>query len=367
MSDPEVIGIVDGGVATAILNRPQALNSLNANMVKLLDGFLTSWDSDPQINCIIIRGAGPRAFCAGGDVKACVMAAKSGRQAAAIDFFRTEYTLIHDLSQLARPYISLVDGVVMGGGAGLSINGRFRVATEKSLFAMPECGIGLFTDVAGALFLSAIPGEIGTYLALTGGRLTGGELKRAGLATHLVPSESLPQVEVALRAGGAAHRDPAAVAATLASFEGDAGSSPKQEWDHREAIDACFAADTVEEIYAALQRRGDQWSQDTLAALKKGSPLSQKITLRALRQAQGQSLRDVLITDFRIVCRMVEGPSDFAEGVRATLIDKGSSPAWSPVTLQEVTEEMVDHFFAPLARGQELDLHRGSGTRGSKL
>lgn len=364
--DSQVLTKVHGSVVSIILNRPKALNSLNVNMVTLMNDCLSRWRSHADVNCFILKGTGPKAFCAGGDVKSAVLDAASGRADLAINFFRIEYALINTIARLRKPFVSLLDGVVMGGGAGISINGRFRVATEQALFAMPECNIGLFTDVAGAKFLTDIPGHLGTYLALTGARLRGRELKQAGLATHYVPSASLPQLEAALTAGGAALHSEATVNATIIAFEESPEAADDVSSD-KAAIDSCFGCDTVEGIYAAVQALQTPWAEATLLALQKGSPLSQKVTLEALRRAPGQPLHEVLSTDFRIVCRMVASDSDFAEGVRAMLVDRDGKPAWCPTSLQQVTPERVAEFFAPLPEGEELSFPDEANNSVSKL
>lgn len=353
--EPEVLSTRHGPLVIATLNRPRALNALNTNMVETLLEQYRRWDAAEDVCCIVLKGSGPKAFCAGGDVKGAALEVKQGDFGKPLRFFRSEYALNYQLSVLTKPVVSLLDGIVMGGGAGVSLHGVFRVATDKTLFAMPECAIGLFPDVGASRFLSRLPGELGTYLALTGARLQGADMKRCGLATHYIPSDVLPRAEAALHALGPRARAVGAVDETLRAFE-EAVAATDGITRQLPQIDECFAGSSVEEIRHALESAASDWSRSTLAAMEKGSPLSQKVSLRALRQGKGLPLASCLQMENRIVSRMVRGPSDFYEGVRAMLIDRGGAPRWSPPSLAQVTPSMVDAFFAPLPPEEELQL-----------
>ncbi|BDA46941.1 3-hydroxyisobutyryl-CoA hydrolase, mitochondrial [Coccomyxa sp. Obi] len=356
-----------GPIGVAILNRPKSLNALNEPMCKTLHQLYNDWDASPDVHAILVKGAGGKAFCAGGDVKGMVQYILAGQRNKAISFFREEYSLNHKLGTLQTPHIALIDGIVMGGGAGISIHGPFRVATERTVFAMPECGIGLFPDVGASYFLPRLPGQLGTYLGLTGRRLKGIEVKEAQLATHFVPSDRLPALEETLHSLGAQAQSPENICHTLQSFE-DAGEAPGPSGllDQMPAIDECFSFNSVQDIYAALTRRNDAWSRETLDTLNKSSKLSQAVVLRELREGAAKSLAECLRMEFRLVHQCVMGKSDFVEGVRALLIDKTGKPHWDPTSIEQVTPDMVDAFFKPLPQAEELHLEEPPGVS-SKL
>ncbi|EIE21929.1 ClpP/crotonase [Coccomyxa subellipsoidea C-169] len=348
-----------GSVGVAILNRPKALNALNEPMCKTLHRLYDDWDASPDVHAILVKGAGGKAFCAGGDVKGMVQYILAGQHDKAISFFREEYRLNHRLGTLQTPHIALIDGIVMGGGAGISVHGAYRVATERTVFAMPECGIGLFPDVGASYFLPRLPGQLGTYLGLTGRRLKGIEVKEAQLATHYVASERLPALEEMLHAMDPQSQSPEQIRRSLQTFE-DEGEPPEPSGllDQMPAINECFDFDSLQEIYAALERRDDAWSRETLDTLHKSSKLSQVVVLLELREGAGKSLAECLRMEFRMVHQCVTGKSDFIEGVRALLIDKTGKPQWDPSSIEQVTKEMVDRFFEPLPPGEELHLEQ---------
>ncbi|KAK9849787.1 hypothetical protein WJX84_000370 [Apatococcus fuscideae] len=368
MTDSEVVFESSKRLGYATLNRPKALNSLNLNMVSLMRDQYLTWAGNVDIKCIVLKATGGKAFCAGGDVKAVVQDMLESKFDYGIRFFQEEYALDHLVATMPQPQVALLDGITMGGGAGISINGTFRVATEKTLFAMPECGIGLYPDVGAAHFLNQLPGHMGMYLALTGTRLKGVQVKEAGLATHYLASHQLPSFLQELEGLGSKAGSSEAVRQLLSEHEGkESQPEPSGLLDLREGIDTCFAGSSCQAIYTALQERGDSWSQDTLKALHKGSPLSQRVSFRALRQGVGRSLPDILRTDFRLSHRMVSGPSDFAEGVRALLIDKGNTPAWRHSSVDQVRDQDVDLFFSPLSPEEELQLADSSAQAHAKL
>ncbi len=344
----------EGGVATVTLNRPQALNAFTLGMYRRFDPVLRGWSDDPGVHAALIRGAGERAFCAGGDVRAIAEAGRgiSGDRALTSIFFSEEYALIRRIHRLAKPYLAIIDGITMGGGAGVSVNGAYRIATERTMLAMPETGIGLFPDVGATRFLNLCPGQIGRYLALTGARLGPADALYCGFATHFVRREQVAALvealgQMAWRAG----EERAQVDAALATFDADPGTPPLAA--RRAAIDRCFAPDTIEAILDALAREAaaggadSEWAEETRAGLLLKSPTSLKITLRQLIVGEGYDLEAALTLEYRLTQHFMQG-HDFYEGVRAALIDKDQKPRWHPATLAGVTEAVVESYFAPL-------------------
>ena len=319
------------------LNRPQALNALNRSMAQAVHRALFDAAADGGPEIVVIEGAGDRAFCAGGDV---ALLGRQGREDRALweGFFHDEYRMNQAIARLGVPYVALIDGITMGGGVGLSIHGPYRVATERTMFAMPETGIGLIPDVGGTHALAKLPGEIGTWLALTGARLKAADCMHAGIATHYVPSERLDVLRDLLATGDET------VDEVLAALDAPAGEAPLASY--RDAIDFHFSHDTVEDILASLER-GDGWAQEQAAIIRRMSPTSLKLSLLGLRMAEDGEIEDALVTEYRMVCALRHG-HDFFEGIRAQLIDKDRNPKWNPASLEEVTEEEVArHLLAP--------------------
>ncbi len=341
--DPEVLFELRGGVATVTLNRPEALNALTLAMVRSLDARLADCAADAAVRIIVIQGAGERAFCAGGDVRALYDAGLSGGDLPAV-FYREEYVLNHFIHGLDKPFVALMDGIVMGGGVGVSVHGSHRVATERTLFAMPETGIGLFPDVGGSYFLPRLPGAIGMYLALTGARLGAADCLYAGIATHCVASPRLDELRDALTRHGAGDAR-AGVDRALGGLHRDPGAAPLAA--HRDAIDRCFAAASVAEIIAGLEAERTDWAVKQLEALGAKSPTSLKVTVRQIRAGAGIGFAEVLRMEYRLTQACMAG-HDFYEGVRAAVIDKDRRPKWRPARLDQVTEAAVDAYFAPL-------------------
>lgn len=331
------------GLLQIQLNRPRALNALTLAMIHAIEPALRAAEGDPAIACVVIEGAGDRAFCAGGDVRAVAESLKDPSARLAQDFFRAEYRLNWRIHRYGKPFIALIDGVSMGGGVGLSVHGSHRVITEKLTFAMPETGIGLFPDVGATWFLTRCPGEIGTYLALTGARLKAADALYCGYGTHFVPSGRLPGLREELFA--AAPSSSAAVDAMIARFVEPVGLQTLPGL--RDAIDRCFAGDSVEAILLALDREGGAWATETASVLRDKSPTSLKVTLRQLRGGKGLTIEDALIREYRMSQHCMAG-HDFAEGIRAVLIDKDQRPVWRPATLAEVDDAVVAGYFAPL-------------------
>ena len=339
-ADPEVIFEVRGSLGLITLNRPKALNALTRGMVIALRGRLSEWANDPAISAVAIRGAGERAFCAGGDIRALH---DSGRAATsyALDFWRDEYILNAAIKHYRKPYVALIHGVCMGGGIGVSVHGGFRIANESAMFAMPETGIGFFPDVGGSYFLPRCPGEIGMYLGLTGARLKGPDAVYAGLATHFVPAEEWPMLIDALAEGDT----PADVLAEMAQWP--LPNAPLSEL--RGKIDRIFAASSVGDILENLDADDCDWANDTAALIRSRSPTSLKIVYNEIRSGATLEIDDCLKMEYRIASRILSG-HDFYEGVRAVLIDKDNAPRWQPPSLGEVTDDSVAAYFAPLEK-----------------
>ncbi|MGH7098980.1 MAG: enoyl-CoA hydratase/isomerase family protein [Stellaceae bacterium] len=343
-----------GTLATIVINRPQALNALSLANYRCLAPRLAEWAEDPAVRAVAIRGAGGRAFCAGGDVQALYQAGRRDppdREFPAT-FFREEYQLIRQIHRYPKPFVAIIDGITMGGGAGISVNGAFRLATERTQFAMPETGIGLFPDVGATRFLNRAPGRIGRYLGLSGARIRAADALYCGFATHFVPQERVEDGLAAL-AGIAwdAGCESEQIAAALDRVAADPGPAPLA-W-LRPAIDRIFAADTVPVIVAALEREAAAggefaaWAAETRASLDEKSPTSLAITLHQLTLGRDFDLDAALALEYRMT-RHVMAAHDFYEGVRAVLIDRDKTPRWRPARLAEVDAETVAGYFAPI-------------------
>jgi len=331
------INIHREGIAGRItLNRPQALHALNEEMCLAMDAALKLWANDSEIELVLVdHAAGSRGFCAGGDIR---MLAESGSAdgSAAQAFFRAEYRLNTRIKSYPKPYVAFMDGVTMGGGVGISVHGSHRVATERTLFAMPETGIGLFPDVGGGWFLPRLGPPLGMWLALTGERLKGGDVCAAGVATHFAESSVVEALKAQVCDSGLE---------LLEAMDWDeAGSFEK----HRDVIDRCFSHGSVEEIFFALESEPGEWAKAQLATLKTKSPRTLKVAHRQLTEGlKMQSFEDNMRMEFRIGCRQVHS-HDFQEGVRAVIVDKDNAPKWDPPTLAGVTQKVLDEVFAPL-------------------
>uniref|UniRef100_A0A1L8DYV6 3-hydroxyisobutyryl-CoA hydrolase, mitochondrial n=1 Tax=Nyssomyia neivai TaxID=330878 RepID=A0A1L8DYV6_9DIPT len=340
---PETVILEEVGNAGVItLDRQKALNAINLEMIKKIYPALKKFEQSKDL--VIIKGAGEKAFCAGGDVHAI----SYGDFEAAKAFFWTEYTTNATIKAFRKPYVALIDGITMGGGVGVSVHGKYRVATERTLFAMPETAIGLFPDVGGGYFLPRLRGKLGMYLGLTGFRLKGRDVMKSGVATHYCESAKLPELEAALTKCST-DQD---VAATLEKF------CPKDNSEfilqkHLAQIDECFSGSTVEEILERLKKDNSEWAQKTLQTLAKMSPTSMKISKKQLDLGANMTLPEDLVMEYRLAVRHAEG-SDLKEGVRALLVDKDNKPKWNPATLEEVSDELVDSFFKPLPEDLKL-------------
>jgi enoyl-CoA hydratase len=339
-------------VATVTLDRPQALNALTLAMADQLDRQLREWAADPAVAVVAIRSAGGRAFCAGGDIRALYEAGRR-RDAYVADFYRTESRLNHRIKTYGKPYIALIDGIVMGGGVGLSIHGSHRVVTERCQFAMPETGIGFFPDVGASWFLPRCPGALGTYLGLTGARLGAADMLYCGLATHYVPSGELAALSEALEGARWADDHGATIDALLDRASRDPG--PPALAQHRVTIDRCFGANSVEEVVARLEADGTEWARETVSILRRKSPTSLKVTMRQLQVgARLGSFAAAMRMEYRLARHFMAAP-DFYEGVRAAVVDKDQTPRWQPASLAEVSDATVAEFFEPVD-GSDLEL-----------
>ncbi|MEU1486642.1 enoyl-CoA hydratase/isomerase family protein [Streptomyces sp. NPDC005752] len=349
MNDDEPVLLhTEGHILHIILNRPRALNALTHSMVRGIDEALTQAADDDAVTAVVIGGAGGRGLCAGGDIRSIYEDARAGRSAS-VDFWRDEYRLNARIARFPKPYVALMDGIVMGGGVGVSAHGDVRIVTERSRVAMPETGIGFVPDVGGTYLLAAAPGELGTHLALTGRPVDAADAILCGLADHFIPSHHLADLTTAL----ARSATPTDVADTVAHH---ATAAPEGELAAGRAwIDDCYAADTVEEIIDRLADSGVPAAKETAAALLAVSPTALKVTLAAVRRAKGLgSLEAALDQEFRVSCRAFTG-HDLLEGVRARIIDKDRSPRWSPAELADVGAAEVARHFEPLGE-QELGL-----------
>lgn len=342
-----------GNLGVITLNRPQALNALNLPMIRAIDAKLVEWAKDKNIEAVAITGAGDRAFCSGGDVKAVAIDAKAAQEGKSDgqltrDFFREEYILNHRIQTFPKPYISLINGIVMGGGKGVSAHGSHRVVTENTLFAMPETNIGFFPDVGGGYFLPRCPGQTGAYLALTSKRIKAIDTIYIGFATHFVALADLPALVEKL---AALKWDPRKTAHqhVTAAIEEFAGNAPgdSEVAPHRAMIDHCFGYDRVEDIVNELQRVASDWTRETLQAMYAMSPTSLKVALRQIRLGAKMPFAQVMTMEYRL-SQAVAANHDFYEGIRAALIDKDRQPKWKPERLSDVPDAEVEKYFEPL-------------------
>lgn len=338
------------------LNRPHALNALSLEMVRELTPRLKVWARDRDTAVVTLRGSGDRAFCAGGDLKNITFSAREGGNYGK-EFFFEEFTLNYMIGVYPKPFISILNGLTFGGAAGLSVIGRFCVATEKTVFSMPECAIGLFPDVGSGYYLSRLSDNFGVFLALTGHRFKGRDLVRVGLASHYIDSSQIPEVETTLaNLSWPVSMDD--VDDLLENFQSASSTNFPESFSlekHRKQISHCFAGKSVEEIVARLHEDGSSWALSQLETLSKMSPTALKVTLRLLQLGRSMNLAQTLQTEYRLTQRCV-ADRDFHEGIRAAILDKDRNPRWCPASLEEVTEERLDQYFAPFDNQRELIL-----------
>ncbi|UYN97521.1 MAG: enoyl-CoA hydratase/isomerase family protein [Enhydrobacter sp.] len=355
MSEAEILFEVKGGLGVMTLNRPKVLNSLSHGIILEMERVMPQWEKDPAIKAVVLRGAGDRAFCAGGDVAGLYREMRADPAGTLRrDFFRDEYIVNRRIYRYAKPWISLIDGIDMGGGVGLSAHGSHSVASEKFLFAMPETTIGLFPDVGGGYFLTRLPGALGTFLALTSYRLKAADAIWAGIVDAHVPSARMNELEAALaEADLSGPRANDKVSAVIARFSTDAGEPTLPAL--MPEIDRCFSAESLAEIVARLKASPGEFAQKQLAALMKLSPLSMAITLEQLKRCANRSFEDTMTIEYRMSQACMKQGHDFFEGVRALLIDKDQKPKWNPPTVEGVTREMVEAHFKPVSNDLVFD------------
>lgn len=342
-----------GRLGLVTLNRPKALNALTHGMALALMRELRAWAEDDSVALVAIQGAGPRAFCAGGDIRALYEAGmRDGR--ANFRFYADEYRLNALIHTYPKPYVALMDGIVMGGGVGVSIHAHRRIAGDATLFAMPETGIGLFPDVGGTWFLPRLPGEVGMWLGLTGARLGPLDTLKAEICDHYVPSERHGALIDALAALELDGREPLEAIDWAIEAQARQPDGPLVLGEHRARIDALFKGGSVETVLSALAADPHYWSDEQRAAILKKAPASTRIAFRQIRTGADLSFEDCMRLEYRLARYCMMRP-DFYEGVRATIIDKDTAPRWDPASLADCPEGFVDPAFAPLG-AEELAL-----------
>jgi enoyl-CoA hydratase len=350
LSDSEILFERRGAAGVVTLNRPKALNAVSHAMVLAFHAQLNAWANDPAVTRVVITAAGDRAFSAGGDIRALYDLGKAGRHDEALQFWADEYPLNTVIKNYRKPYIALIDGIAMGGGIGVSVHGSHRVAGNRFSFAMPEVGIGFFPDIGATWFLPRMPGETGTYCALTGERFGIADGVASGVATHRVPSARFADLLDGLTGT-------VPVDALLAAFSEPAGEGPVMA--RRAAIDRLFAGDTVENILDALDREagstsGDaEWAAKTAVTIRTKSPTSLKLALAQVRRGNHWDFETCMRAEYRIVSRIIHG-HDFYEGVRAVIVDKDNKPRWQPSSLSGVSDAEIERHFAPLEHELKL-------------
>ncbi len=348
MSDTEVICEKMGRCGVITLNRPEALNSLTLNIVREMAKALDVWEDDKDVLSVVIRGAGDRAFCAGGDIKRLYELGKAGAYAEQLAFWREEYQLDYRIKTYPKPYVALIDGIVMGGGVGVGIHAHQRVAGETFSFAMPEVGIGFFPDIGASYFLPRLIGRTGIYLALTGARAGLGDALAMGLVDAHVPAVEFEALLVRLVSGEAVEP-----AIAREAVPGPASALA----DEKQCIEGCFDGQSIAAILtklAAASAAGSPFAAKAREAVLAKSPTSLAVALKQLQLGAKLDLADTLRMDLRIVARIARG-HDFYEGVRAVLIDRDNAPKWMPDTIEAVEPAVIDAYFAPLGEG-ELEL-----------
>jgi enoyl-CoA hydratase len=319
-------------------------------MFQAIKDAVARWESDPNVYFVVVAHAeGSRGFCSGGDISMFVDAGSSDPTESR-RLFRTEYSLNVAISRFPKPYLGIIDGISMGGGIGITIHGSHRVATENTVFAMPETGIGLFPDVGSGYFLSRLPGEIGTWLGLTGARLKGSDVTAIGIATHYIPSTDIPQLKYQIAQADFSNDAAVSVDRIVSDL-----SVPVPAGSYLETMDVinrCFGHDRVEEIITSLRNENSDWADQQLETIRKKCPTSLKLGLRLIREGKHcRTLAEDMRTEFRIVWRRVTD-ADLAKGVRGIVVDRSRQPQWSPATVEEVTDELVDTYFEPLGEDE---------------
>lgn len=328
-----------GALGLITLNRPKALNALTLGMIRAMRAQMRAWEDDARVTRVVVRGSGGRAFCAGGDVRRIYEAARAGEHAVMFDIWRGEYDLVAAMARYTKPIVALIDGIVMGGGVGISVHGPYRVASENYAFAMPEVGIGFIPDVGTTYLLPRLPGHSGTYLALTGNRIGPGDALALGLATHAAKAADFPAVLDGLAKGGpidtvlSAHASPPPSAGPVVREAG--------------LLDACFSAGSVQAVLANLDAvAGSDFAAATARTIRSRSPTSLCLAHEQMRRGLNLTLPEAISTEYRLVTRIMQG-HDFYEGVRAVLVDKDNRPAWQPAALDDVDRAAILSAFEP--------------------
>ncbi|ONI23771.1 hypothetical protein PRUPE_2G207200 [Prunus persica] len=364
-------------VRTLTLNRPRQLNTLSLEMISQLSELFLAYEDDANAKLIILKGRG-RAFCAGGNLAAVHRHFLEGNLKYGEKVSQKIINLTYLIATYSKPQVSILNGIAMGAGVGISVHGKFRVATENSIFATPENGLGFFPNVGASYFLSRLPGFFGEYLGLTGARLDGAEMLACGLATHFVPSAKLPLLEKALISRAASVTSSSFDLAFISAIIDEhslrqPALNEKSALHKMDVIDKCFSRPTVEEILSALEREAaeahmadddhrHEWLALTILLLKKASPMSLKICLRSIREGRVQAIDECLVREYRITSHILQGQisKDFREGCRAIVWDKDKKPKWKPSSLELITDHMVDHYFSKLDGDEELKLPQRS-------
>jgi enoyl-CoA hydratase len=350
-SDVIVVREFENGCRQIILNRKKAFNALTIEMFEKIMNYLKQWEQDPNVHCVVVLGVGKKAFCAGGDLKQFAHP-EEGRE----KFTRVEYNLDHYIHHYPKPYICILNGITMGGGAGISINGKYRIATENLTFAMPECAVGFVADVGCSHFLNSCPGQIGTYLALTGDRINASDAIYANIATHYVPQSKTVELLDALTTYDLSKKGE--VNEIISSFTEYTGLPSLAK--RKKLIDKCFSANTVEEIIKRLKTETEDTAfvKSVIDRLHRNCPMSLKVTLAQMKLARMMTLGEVLKMEYRTGWRMVRR-ADIQEGVKSVLITKqrDNTPKWNPSTLEEISANEVEKFFAPLNPSDEIEFN----------
>jgi enoyl-CoA hydratase len=344
----DVLIRTQGHAGIISLNRPAALHALTLDMVHAMTATLQKWTKSKKVKCVIIDHAEGRGFCAGGDISFLRNSAVHDDGGSGRKFFHDEYQLNHLLFTYPKPVVAFMDGITMGGGVGISQPAKYRVATEHTRFAMPETGIGLFPDVGGGWYLSRLEGRVGQYLALSGARINGAECEALGLATHYLSSDTTGEVKHRI-----SEEDPDRIEGILGQMSVKPPESKLTDQDNIIRINRLFASDVYEKILAALEADGSDWAMREAATLGTKSPQTCKVALRQLAEgAKMTDFADNMRMEYRIASRVLTRP-DFAEGVRAVIVDKDNAPKWNPAKAEGVTDALLDEIFAPLPADEE--------------
>ncbi|RQH14992.1 enoyl-CoA hydratase/isomerase family protein [Bradyrhizobium sp. RP6] len=344
VEEGDLVARVEGAAGIIRLNRPKAINAVTLEMFRDIEKALDRFEADPSVAVIVLEGAGERGLCAGGDIRTLWESSKAGGDLGKI-LWREEYILNARIKKFSKPYVAFMDGIVMGGGVGLSAHASHRVVTDRTKLAMPEVGLGFFPDVGGTYLLSRSPGEIGTYFGLTGQTMNGPDAIHAKFADWVVPAAKLPELREALTrvSSGATAAEVAKLIEAFATDEIAGPVAAKQAM-----IDALFGFDRMEDIFAALKRDGSEFAQATLKTLNEKSPRGMVVTLKLLRLARTTStLEECLVREYRAALEVFHS-DDFREGVRAAVIDKDRNPTWSPPRIEDVTPEMLAPYLAEI-------------------